>query len=87
LNTDKLNSVPPLAAVQAAYSAISSIQHLPAEEQVAGVALLFTTMVSELGISPLTIIGASQRRAKDADSYYTTEIRALRAYINGEIKK
>jgi hypothetical protein len=87
MNNDKLNSVGPLAAVQSAYAAITAIQHLPAEDQVAGVALLFTTIVEELKLNPYQIIGASVRRAKDSDSYYTTEIRALRAYIQGELKK
>lgn len=87
MNTDKLHSVPPLNAVQAAYAAVTAIQHLPAEEQVAGVALLFNTIVTELNLSPLTLIGAAARRAKDADSYYTTEIRALRAYVRDELNK
>lgn len=86
MSNDRINSVPALAAVQAAYAAVTAVQHLTAEEQVAGIALLFFEMVRGTGISPMgNLMSASLRRSSDADSYYTTEIRALRAYIKDEL--
>lgn len=86
MNRDKLNSINPLAAVQSAYVAVSAIQGMKPEEQVAGASLLLYVMASNLNLDISQLMDMSQRIRKDADSNYTIEIRALREYVREELR-
>jgi len=87
LDNDKLNSIKAGMAVQAAFQAVDAIQQFPSHQQVAGVAVLFTAITDGLGVCPSELIDKGQRISKDADTYFTREVKALREYIKGELKK
>lgn len=86
MDTDKLNSINPHLAIQAAFQAVDSLQQFPAHQQLAGVAVLFNTVCDGLGIDPSDLINKAQRITKDADGYFTREAKALRDYVQGELK-
>lgn len=86
MNKDLLNSVVSFHAVEAAYAAVSAVQTMPKHKQVAGIAVLFTVICEELKLSPSELINKASRIAKDADTFYTRETKALRDYVQGELK-
>lgn len=89
MNRDQLHNLDAWTAVRAAFAALDGIQALAPIHQVVGVALLFTAMCDGLGIDPSEIINQSRRRAVDSlnDDGLTqrTEMRALNAYVQGEL--
>lgn len=86
MDRDVLHSLHCHAATTGAYAALDGIQGLRPEQQVAGIALLFTEMCEGLSLDPSDLINQSQRRARDDDNFAQTEMRSLRAYIQGELK-
>lgn len=86
MNRDQLNSVVSFHAVEAAYAALSAIQAMPKHKQVMGAAVLFTVICEELGMEPSELINKAQRVAKDADGFFTREMKALRDYVKGELR-
>jgi hypothetical protein len=86
MNTDKLNSIISFHAIDGAYAAVSAIQGFEKHKQVAGAAVLFTVICEELGLNPSELINKAQRIARDADTFYAVEAKALRAYVKGELK-
>ena len=87
MDKHKLTSIHPQAAVTAAYQAVSSLQDFPPHEQLAGVSLLFHMMTQNTNTDVSQLLNASQRIAGDADSNYTTTIRALREYVRQELTR
>ena len=87
LDKHKLHSIHPQKAVTAAYQAVSSLQDFPPHEQLAGIALLLHVMALNTNTDVSQLLQASQRIAGDADSNYTTTIRALREYVRQELTK
>jgi hypothetical protein len=83
---DQLPFVSASQAVQGAYAAISAVQHMTPAEQVAGISLLFAEMSQQLALDPSAITNQASRRATDADTYYAREVKALREYLNKEIR-
>ena len=86
MNKDRLHRIEPRQAAIAAYVGISALQNLPAHEQVAGVMVLAVVIAESSGIGLSEFIDQAKRIVKDADTYYTTEIRSLRAYTENEIR-
>lgn len=89
MNLDRLNSLPSHIACRAAFAALDSIQGLPTEERMAGVAMLFTEFCRGCDLDPSQLINQAQRRA-DAmllteGVTQHTEMSALRAYVKGEM--
>ncbi len=73
------------SGVRAAFAALDSIQGLRPEEQVVGVATLFTALCDTCGLDPSQLIDASRRRLRDDDNFVYTEVRALNEYIRKEV--
>ena len=86
MNRDQLNSVVSFHAVEAAYAAVSALQAMPPAKQVMGAAVLFSVLCEELKLDPSELINKAQRVAKDADGFFTREMKALRDYVKGELK-
>lgn len=83
---DALNSLHPQVAVQAAYHIADRLQdHRPAA-QIAGVALLLNELCAAVGLDAGEVINKSARMAKDADTFFNREVKALRDYIKGELR-
>lgn len=87
MNKDKLHQIVPRQASIAAYTGISAMQHLPAHEQMSGAMVLAVVLAEASGMGISEFVNQAQRIVKDADTYYTTEIRSLRAYVESEIVK
>lgn len=85
MNRDQLNSVVSFHAVEAAYAAVSAVQAMPKQKQVMGIAVLFSTICDELKLDLSELINKAQRVAKDADGFFTREMKALRGYVKGEL--
>lgn len=89
MNRDRLNSVPYFAATTGAFAALDGIQSMPAEQQIAGVALLFAEMCVGIGLDPSELLNQSARRALvalNSDGLtHRTEMRSLKAYVKGEL--
>lgn len=86
MDNDQLNSIVSFHAVECAYAAISAVQGYSKHKQVAGVAVLFALICQEMNLNPAELTAKAERVAADADTYYTAEVKALRAYIQGELK-
>ncbi len=76
----------PFQTLRASYALISAAQDHPPAQQVAGIAVLFRLVCDQLGLDISEELGRAQRIEKDADSHYAEHVRALKAYINNEIK-
>jgi hypothetical protein len=87
MNIDRLNSLNPHAALQAAYLCIDSLQQFPAEQQIAGAAVLFNSLCEVLRLCPSELINKAQRMTKDADGFYTREAKAMTEYVKSELKR
>ena len=85
MNLDKLHSCDPRFVTEAAYTLITAAQQYPAAIQVGAVALLFREMAEVMGLDVSALLNQVQRIAKDSDTNYSREIRALRNYIKGEL--
>ena len=83
---DKLPFVTAEAGVRAAFASLDSIQALRPEEQVAGVGVLFGAMCAGLGLDPSQVLDASYRRMAQDDSFHKREVKALRDYVQGELR-
>lgn len=86
MDINKLNSINPHAALQAAFQATDAIQQFPKHQQVAGVAVLFNTLCEGLRLDPSDLINKAQRITKHADGFFTREAKALLSYVQGELK-
>lgn len=86
MNRDQLNSVVSFHAVEAAYAAVSAVQTMAPAKQVMGAAVLFSVLCEELKLDASELINKAQRVAKDADGFFTREMKALRDYVKGELK-
>lgn len=73
-------------AVQAAYQALSSLQNFTPAQQVAGVAILLKEIAEQINVSPSELLDKAARMTTDADTFFTREVKALRAYIQGELR-
>lgn len=83
---DQLPFVEPRHTVQTAYAQLSSIQGERPGVQVASAAVLFFVICDELKLDVSQLMCQASRIAKDDDSYFRREVKALRAYVQGELK-
>jgi hypothetical protein len=81
MNKQKLTTVSPFAVITAAYQAVSSLQDTGPEEQLAGIAMLLNVMCASTDSDISQVLDQAKRMEHDADSNYTTTVRALRAYV------
>jgi len=84
---DELNSMSPAKAVQVAYFTATQLQDFRPAEQVAGVALFLNELCEQVGIDARETLNKGGRMAVDADTFYQREVKALRDYIKGELRK
>lgn len=85
--TDYLPVTNAQAAVQTAFAAISAIQHLPANEQLAGIAYLFNITAKRAGMTVSELVDVAERMERDADTYFQRETKALRDYVDNELRR
>jgi hypothetical protein len=78
--------VEPRMTVQAAYGALSAIQHERPGVQVMASAILFFVLADELKLDISQLISQASRITTDDDTYFRREVKALRAYVQGELK-
>lgn len=83
----KVNFVPAGEAVRVAYAALNTLQAERPEHQVVGLAVLFTVVSAELGISPSELINKAERMVAHNDTFFQREVKALRDYTREELKK
>jgi hypothetical protein len=81
MDQQQLNITSPFAAITAAYQAVSSLQDTRPEEQLAGIAMLLNVMCASTDSDISQVLDQARRMEIDADSNYTTTVRALRAYV------
>lgn len=86
MNNDKLYSAHPIEAYDAAYQAISALQTFKSEMQVAGVAILFREVAESSGLSVSQLMQYSSRINADADVRWDSKARALKVYVEEELK-
>lgn len=83
---DQLPFVEPRTTVQAAYGVLSALQGERPGVQVAAAAVLFYVLADELKLDLSQLINQASRIASDDDTYFRREVKALRAYVQGELK-
>lgn len=86
MNIDKLNHTQPRAALQVAYDCIDRLQNHPAHLGLMAIALLLKEMSAVHSLPVSELLNKAERLAGDMSETYTTELRALRAYIKEEMK-
>lgn len=74
-------------AVQAGYAMVSAAQVFTPAEQVAGIAVVFNEMAERLGVSVAELLDKARRIAAQDDTFFQREVKALRDYIDGELRK
>jgi triphosphoribosyl-dephospho-CoA synthetase len=84
--SNQLPTVSASDAVEAAFLAVSAIQTMPAGKQVAGVFLLARVIAQQLGLDVSDLFNQSDRRLKEANTFYKREAQALSDYVNGELQ-
>lgn len=83
--TDQLPFVEPRKTIQAAYGALSAVQDESPGVQLGASAVLFLALVEELNLDVSQVLNQAKRIATDDDTFYRTEMRSLKAYIQGEL--
>jgi hypothetical protein len=83
---DHINGADPALVVQAAYAALSGAQSLRPHHQILGAALLFRAMCANLKLDASQLLSQAERIEKDADQYWAAEVRALRQFIQEELR-
>jgi heterodisulfide reductase subunit B len=83
---DHIPFVDPRTTVQAAYGALSAIQGERPGVQVMAAAILIKVLVDELKLDLSELINQASRITNDDDTYFRREVKALRDYVNGELK-
>lgn len=73
-------------AVQAAFAALSGLGDNTPDYQVLGCALLLRVIAERAGLDLSELINQAGRMEKDADDFFRREVKALRDYVDGEIK-
>jgi len=86
MNKDRLNSVAPIRAIQQAYAVADRLQDMPSEEQVVALAVAFQLYAEVLRLDPSELLNKAQRIVNDGDTHYTREAKALRDYVQQEVK-
>lgn len=84
--TDQLPFVEPRSTIQTAYAALSAIQGERPGTQLGACAVLILALVEELKLDINQLLNQASRIAKADDTFYRPEVRALKAYIQGELK-
>lgn len=82
---DSIPHVKARECMQTGYAAISAMQDSTPDIQVVGLAMALGIICERAGLDVRTVLQAAERVIADADTFYTTEVRALRAYVDGEI--
>lgn len=82
----QLPTVAPLVAVEAAFAAVSAVQTYTPGEQVAALAVALKVTADFCGVTVGELLDKAARIERDADTYYTTTIRALREYVKHEVR-
>ena len=85
---DRLTMTSCFDAIHASYAQVSAVQQLSPATQVAGAALLFSTMCEAAGLDVSQVLNQVERMKHDAQETDATmtELRALRMYITNELK-
>lgn len=84
---DSLGFSSPRTVINAAYASLSANQHERPHVQVAAAAVLFKVLMEELKLDHNDLLILADQLIKADDNYYQVEVQALRAYVQGELKK
>ena len=84
---DRLSVVPASEAVRAAFVALDTLQTSPPAYQVAAISVLFKEFSEGLGISPSELLDKARRWTADNDTFFQREVKALRDYVQQEVRK
>lgn len=84
--TDQLNHVSPVAVTRAGVAVVDTLTDFPKATQIQVLAMLNILVCEEFGRDVRSEMERANRVAKDGDGVFKPEVRALRAYINGELK-
>ena len=87
MNKDLINSANPFDVLHAAYAALSGAQDKRPEAQVLGFAVLFREAATVLRLDHSELMRIAESICKDADAPWFSNVRALREYIDKEVKR
>ncbi len=85
VDSDRLNSVSSTKIAKTAMTVIDAIQSEPKEVQVAALACVFTMVVERYGLHAGNALDVAQRLI-EASVKERTDLRAVRMYVNEELK-
>lgn len=83
-NFDRLSSLPASSAGKAAMQAVTSVQFLSAEEQIAGLSLAFLVLIEKYGVhagNAMQVVGNMLERNRTVNQY----VRAVDRYVENEL--
>lgn len=83
---DHLATLKPHSAIQWGFAALSGMSDATPDYQVMAAALLLKVMCDRTGLDPSQLLDAAGRVERDADDFFRREVKALRDYVDGEIK-
>lgn len=81
---DRLNSVNPARAGMAGVAALDNLSHFTPEQQIAGMAVAFTSLLDKYSVHPSKALEVAQNLLNYA-SHATPEIRAVGRYVREEL--
>lgn len=74
-------------AIQASFAALTGLANETPDYQVAATALLLRVMVDRAGLDMNTVLDQARRMETHADDFFRREVKALRDYVDEEIKR
>jgi hypothetical protein len=86
MNRDLIVNVQSEAASKAAYAVIDTLQFHPAQHQIAAMAAVFVLLMDHYSMDIPDMVQAFRNMANDETTGAQDNIRALRMYMEGELK-
>lgn len=86
ITADQIPFSDPTLVVRTAYAALSAVQAETPGHQVAGVALLLREMCDGLRLDLSQVLASAHRIASANDTFFQREVKALRDYVQGELR-
>lgn len=83
---DQIPFSDPTTVVRTAYAALSAVQGETPGHQVAGVAVLLREMCDGLKLDLSEVLSSAHRIASANDTFFQREVKALRDYVQGELR-
>jgi hypothetical protein len=83
---DHLPNVNAAQTLKACFGALHGFSDFPPDYQVMAAAVLVRVIAERAGLDLSQLLDAARRVEMDADTYFQREAKALRDYVDGEIK-